>query len=135
MAALSLHCSPLLQQAEATPQLCYTGFSLRWLLLLWSRGTRVCGPQWFWLGHTGSRAQAQSCGAWSKLFHSMWHLPRPEIKRGSPALAGRFLTTESPGKLSVYLNIKLIQKHCHRNTQISVWSNIWAPDDLSQTGT
>ena len=40
---------------------------------------------------TGSRAMAQlPCG--------MWNLPRADIEIVSPALAGRFLTTEPPGK-------------------------------------
>ena len=36
-----------------------------------------------------------TCGTWAQLFHGMWNLPRgPEIKPLSPALAGRFFTTE-----------------------------------------
>ena len=37
-------------------------------------------------------------GAW--LLHSMWDPPGSGIKPVSPALAGRFFTTEPPGKLS-----------------------------------
>ena len=33
----------------------------------------------------------------------MWNLPRPGLKPMSPALAGRFLTTEPPGKPSPFL--------------------------------
>ena len=39
-----------------------------------------------------------SCGLWVWLLHSMWDLPRPGIKHMSPALTGRFFTTEPPGK-------------------------------------
>jgi len=39
-----------------------------------------------------------SCGPWVWLLHSMWDLPRPGIEHMSPALTGRFFTTEPPGK-------------------------------------
>ena len=39
-----------------------------------------------------------SCGTWAELFPDMWDLPGPGIEPVSPALAGRFLTTEVPGK-------------------------------------
>ena len=39
-----------------------------------------------------------SCGMWTLLPHVMWNLPRPGIEPVSPALAGRFLTTEPLGK-------------------------------------
>ena len=32
------------------------------------------------------------------LLWGMWDLPRPEVKPMSPALAGRFFSTEPPGK-------------------------------------
>ena len=35
---------------------------------------------------------------WAQLFHSMQNLPGPEIEPGSPALAGRFLSTVPPRK-------------------------------------
>ena len=60
------------------------GFSLRWLLLLQSTGSR----------HTGF----SSCGARASLFHGMWDLPGPGFEPVSPALAGGFLTTVPPGK-------------------------------------
>ena len=60
------------------------GFSLQGLLLLQS---------------TGSTAhRLRSCGTWNQLLHCMWELPRPEIQPTCPALAGRFFTTEPPGK-------------------------------------
>ena len=72
------------------------GFSLRWLLLLRSMGSR--------------RAGFSSCGAWTlehrlstcvaraKLLYGMWDLPGPGLEPVSPALAGGFLTTAPPGK-------------------------------------
>ena len=56
------------------------GFSLQWLLLLQSMGSIVNGAQ-------------------SQLLRGMWNLPRPGIEPMPPALAGRFFTTEPPGKL------------------------------------
>ena len=39
-----------------------------------------------------------TCGSWADLLLSMWDLPRPGIEPVSPALAGRFFTTEPTGK-------------------------------------
>ena len=61
-----------------------TGFSLRWLLLLWSTGSRRTG--------------FSSCGAWAQLLCGMWDLPGPGLESMSPALAHRFLTTVPPRK-------------------------------------
>ena len=67
------------------------GFSLRWILLLRSTGSRCTG--------------FSSCGTWAQqlwctglVFRGMWDLPRPGIEPVSPALAGGFLTTAPPGK-------------------------------------
>ena len=60
------------------------GFSLRWLLLLWSTGSR--------------RAGFCSCGARALLLRGMWDLPGPGLEPVSLALAGGFLTTVPPGK-------------------------------------
>ena len=70
--------------------------SLRWLLLVWSTRSRACGLQWFLLW--GSRHGLIGCGTWTWLLQGMWNLPRPGIECMSPALAGRFFTTEPPGK-------------------------------------
>ena len=72
------------------------GFSLWWLLLLRSTGSRCTG-----FSSCGSRAlerRLSSCGAWAQLLHGMWDLPGPGLEPVSPALAGRFLTTVPPGK-------------------------------------
>ena len=39
-----------------------------------------------------------TCGSWADLLLGMWDLPRPGTEPVSPAPAGRFFTTESPGK-------------------------------------
>ena len=73
-----------------------TGFSLWWLLLLQSTGSRSAG-----FSSCGSRAlerRLSSCGAWAYLLRGMWDPPRPGLKPVSPALAGGFLTTAPPGK-------------------------------------
>ena len=94
---------------------CYVGFSLvvarggyppgavLKLLLSWSLDSRACRLQY--LQHMssvaaapGSRAQTQYCGPQAWLLHSMWDPPRSGIEPMSPALAGRFFTTEPTGK-------------------------------------
>ena len=57
-----------------------------------------------------------SCGAWVWLFHGMWDLSRLGITPLSPALAGRFFTTEPSGKPSLYAFIQplslYLRIHC-----------------------
>ena len=72
------------------------GFSLQWLLLLRSTGSRQA-----YFSSCGSRAlecRLSSCGAWAELLRGMWDLPGPGIEPVSPALAGGFLSTVPPGK-------------------------------------
>ena len=59
-------------------------FSLRWLLLLQSTGSRD--------------VDFSCCGFRAQLLHCMWHLPGPGIKPMYPALADGFLTTRPPVK-------------------------------------
>ena len=72
-----------------------TSFSLRWLLLLWSTGSRHAG-----FSSCGPRAleHSLSSGARAYLLRGMWDLPGPGLEPRSPALAGGFLTTAPPGK-------------------------------------
>ena len=81
---------------RALPWLWRSGFSLLWLLSLWSAGRRVRGPQW--LQPPGSRAQAPELGHTESWLLSTWGLPGPGIKLVSPTLAGGFFLTEPPGK-------------------------------------
>ena len=69
------------------------GFSLRWLLLLRSMGSR----------HVGF----SSCGTRAQLLHGMWNLPGPGLEPVSPAMAGGFLTTAPPGKPCILI-LKLV---------------------------
>ena len=72
------------------------GFSLRWLLLLHSTGSRHAG-----FSSCGTRAlerRLSSCDAWAYLLRGMWDLPRPGLEPVCPALAGGFLTTAPPWK-------------------------------------
>ena len=52
------------------------GFSLQWLLLLQSTGSRRAGQLWL----AGSRRVAfSSCATWAQLLHGMWDLPGPGL--------------------------------------------------------
>ena len=68
-----------------------SGFSLRWLLLLWSMGSRCTG-------FSSVARGLSSCGARAQLPGGMWDLPGPGLEPASPASAGGFLTTAPPGK-------------------------------------
>ena len=72
------------------------GFSWRWLLLLWSMGSRHVG--FSSCGLWALEHRLSSCGTEAQLLHGMWDLPRPGLEPVSPALAGGFLTTVPPGK-------------------------------------
>ena len=87
---------PLLVASGGYSLLWCAGFSLRWLLLLQSMGSRHTG-----FSRCGSWAlerRLSSCGARAQLLLSMWDLPGPGLEPMSPALAGGFLTTVPPGK-------------------------------------
>ena len=72
------------------------GFSLRWLLMLRSTGSRRAG--FSSCGAWALECRLSSCGTWAQLVHGMWDLPRPGLGSVSPALAGGFLTTAPLGK-------------------------------------
>ena len=48
--------------------------------------------------HKLQTRRLSSCGSRAQLLHGIWDLPRPGLEPVSPALAGRFSTTEPPGK-------------------------------------
>ena len=75
-----------------------TGFSLRWLLLLYGTGCRHAG--FSSCGSWALESRLGSCGARTWLFCGMWDLPGPGIEPMSPALAGGFSTTAPQGKPS-----------------------------------
>ena len=82
-----------------------TGFSLQWLLLLQSTGSRrvgfsSCGmlAQQLWLAGSRAPTRVSSCSTWAQLLRGTWDLPGPGLEPMFPALAGTFLTTAPPGK-------------------------------------
>ena len=92
----------LVAMSRGYSSLRFEGFSLGWLLLLRSTASRcasvvvACG-----LSSCGSWAlecRLSSCGTWAQLLRDMWDPPGAGIEPVSPSLAGRFLTTEPPGK-------------------------------------
>ena len=75
-----------------------------------AHGLKSCGFQALEHGLNSYGFQAlehglNSCGAWTLMLCRMWDLLRLGIKPKSPALAGRFFTTEPPGKpIYMYIN-------------------------------
>ena len=53
------------------------------------------------------RAGFNICSAGAQLLCSTWYLPGPGIEPMSPALAGRFFTTEPPGKPYAFLFLSI----------------------------
>ena len=74
----------------------FPGFLIAVASLSQSTGSRVNGLHHWQFSAPEHRLK--SCGAPVELLHSMWDLPRPGIEPTSPALAGRFFTTEPAGK-------------------------------------
>ena len=74
-----------------------TGFSLRWLLLLRSMGSRHAG--FSSCGAWALESRLSSCGARAQLLRGKCNLPGPQMEPASPALSGRFLlpAIEPPG--------------------------------------
>ena len=74
----------------------------------------------------GSRARLNSCGAQALLLRGMWDLPGSVIEPASPALAGRFFTTEPPGSPSIIVIITIFLKlltSMRISTEIASWSS------------
>ena len=76
------------------------GFSLQWLLLLWSMGSRRTG--FSSCGSWTLERRLSSCGARAYLLRGTWDLPGPGLEPVFPALTGGFLTTAPPGKFRQY---------------------------------
>ena len=72
------------------------GFSLKWLLLSPSTGSRC--SDFSGCGFRALEHRLIRCGAWAWFLCGTWDLPGPGIKPVSPVLAGRFLSTVPPGK-------------------------------------
>ena len=85
---------------ELTLQLQCRGRSSRWIACCRAQALGLLG-----FSGCGSRAlehKSNSCGARIQLLQGRWGLPRLGIKPVSPALAGRFLTTEPPEKPLIF---------------------------------
>ena len=95
------------------------GFSLWWLLLLRSMGSRRAG-----FSSCGSQApehRLSSCDARAQLLRSMWDLPGPGLESVSPALAGGFLTPAPPRKSTTYLYIWFdVEINIHFSVQVEI---------------
>ena len=83
-------------RSGAALQLQCTGFSLRWLLLLHSTGSKHAGFSSCSL--LALECRLSSFGPSAQLLLNVWNLPRPEIELVFSALQGGLLTTGSPGK-------------------------------------
>ena len=86
------------------------GFSRQWSLFLRARAPEradsvaaACGPSRH--GPQALENRLISCGPQTWLLHDMWDLPQPGIKPVSPALAGRFFTTEPPGTPQWFISL------------------------------
>ena len=107
---LGLHCCLVFSLGLLSS--CGVGFSLQWLLLLYSLDSRT---------HSFSSCSSwalehrlNSCGTWASLLCSMWDLPRSGIKPMSPVWAGGFLTTRVAPKLD-FNSCSLITTHVTRS--------------------
>ena len=97
------------------------GFSCCGARILECTGCSSCGP-WA-LEH-----RLNSCGTQSLLLQGMWDLPGSGIEPVFPALAGRFFSTEPPGKpLLLFINKDMGNKHANLKVHIFTlwiyWSN------------
>ena len=77
------------------------GFSLRWLLLLWSTSVRHTGFSSY--GRWALERRLSSCGTSTWVLCSMWDPLRPGIEPVSPTLAGGFSSTGQPGKSLAFI--------------------------------
>ena len=62
--------------------------------------------------HRLQRRRLSSCGSRAQLLRGMWDLPRPGLEPVSPASAGKFSTTEPPGKpcLPIYVCMPVVAR-------------------------
>ena len=87
--------------------------------------SRACGlSSW---GSPALEHRLNRCRTHDKLLLSMWHLPGSGIEPMSPALAGRFFSTETPGKPPQPFLICFTPRHqqsalasCHRAAAIFI---------------
>ena len=107
MSVLGLHCFTgfsLVVASGGYSLLQCTGFSLWWLLLLRSTGSRHLG--FSSCGSWALERRLSSCGTWAQLLRGMWDLPGPGLEPLSPALAGGFPTPATSGKPKIRIYFK-----------------------------
>ena len=106
----------LLNYGCAGSSLLHPGF----LSLQWVGATLRCSV---WVSQCSgfSCCTAQALGTWASVVvsHDMWNLPEPGIKSMPPALAGRFFTTEPPGKPSYVFLYCVVIIQQRRNSFVS----------------
>ena len=96
----------------------FSSFGERGLLWLQCVGS---ASQWLLLLQSTSPVhRLRSCGAQAGLLCSMWDLPGPGIEPASPALVGRFLTTEPPGKPLMPICRRTCVRSCFSRVQLFV---------------
>ena len=68
--------------------------------------------------HRLQTRRLSNCGSRAQLLRGMWDPPRPGLEPVSPALAGKFSTTEPPGKPETFFlkkNIMYLSEHSSVN--------------------
>ena len=136
LAALGLRCCTRAFSSCSEPGPLYfpfAGFSLHWLLLLGSTGSRCtgfsnssirlcsCGSRALECGLSSYGTRAHTC----QLLQGMWNPYGPEVEPMSPALAGEFLSTASPGKsLLCFLNSQLLLRFDFLIFQMEIISQV-----------
>ena len=111
MVVLSLHCCvdfSLVVVSRASPLIAVHRFLIAVTSLCKAQALGLMGfSSWStWISNCHFRAlehRLSSCGAWAYLLGSMCNLPRGGMEPICSILAGRFFTTEPPGK--PYINI------------------------------
>ena len=71
--------------------------------------------------HRLQTRRLSSCGSRAQLLRGMWDFPRPGLEPVSPALAGRFSTTEPPGKPHMFLFYLLIDCKLLQRQGLTTW--------------
>ena len=96
------------------------GFSLRWLLLLWSMGCRARRSQSLQLADF--RAQAQY--SWPTALVVLWHVGSSQIRDQTcvSALAGKFFVTQPPGKPPKVSYLKTDEKELFKQDLVVLWN-------------
>ena len=107
-----------LQRVGAPLQFQCTGFPLRWLLLLQSRGFRAPGLSAPCVQGTGSTVVAHRLGCSTDP-------PRSGIEPVSPALAGRFLSPEPPGKALKQYFLKSKSDYTGKKSTVCESNLVW----------